>query len=104
MLRKRAKQMMAIVLFGVSVFSVSHADSTGTIHFTGALVESACKVSVQGGGLISSCVRESRHSDRKDSFASGGNGTYSLPGWVGKVDVEWLESSRHLGRLTVVYY
>ncbi|MBW7984335.1 hypothetical protein [Enterobacillus tribolii] len=102
MLWNKAKRTVFIAIIGMSALSAGQAIGGGYVHFTGALVEGPCKVTMKEGKLISSCLQESHQVSRARQVTYQ-NDSFMLPADAGQVDIEWFGPHNNWGKVTVDY-
>nr|WP_050113156.1 fimbrial protein [Yersinia thracica] len=99
--------IVAIMFSWIISFAASSAQSTlsvsGTITFSGAIVDSPCDTSFANQTITSSCYRNGETLTHRQTISDKMPLTSRLPSNLASSSLEWLNSQRSLGILTVSY-
>ncbi|EEQ13914.1 hypothetical protein yfred0001_40200 [Yersinia frederiksenii ATCC 33641] len=99
--------ILAIMFSWVISFSASSAQSTlsvsGTITFSGAIVDSPCDTALEDQTITTRCYRNGETLTQRQTLSHNMPLTSRLPGNLASSRLEWLNSQRSLGILTFTY-
>ncbi|WP_145540472.1 type 1 fimbrial protein [Yersinia alsatica] len=99
--------ILAIMFSWIISFSASSAQSTlsvsGTITFSGAIVDSPCDTALVGQTITTRCYRNGETLTQRQTLSRNMPLTSRLPGNLASSTLEWLNPQRSLGILTVTY-
>lgn len=99
--------IVAIMFSWIVSFAASSAQSTlsvtGTITFSGAIVESPCDTSFANQTITTSCYRNGETLTQRQELSRNMSLTSRLPNQLASSRMEWLNPQRSLGILTVSY-
>lgn len=103
----RVLVIVAIMFSWIVSFAASSAQSTlsvtGTITFSGAIVESPCDTSFANQTITTSCYRNGETLTQRQELSRNMSLTSRLPNQLASSRMEWLNPQRSLGILTVSY-
>ncbi|EKN5100484.1 type 1 fimbrial protein [Yersinia enterocolitica] len=105
---KYRMQIILAILFSWTIsFAASSAQSTlsvsGTITFSGAIVESPCDTSFSDQTITTRCYRNGEILTQRQTLSRNMSLTSRLPNQLASSNLEWLNPQRSLGILTVTY-
>lgn len=107
MMSFRVLIIVAVMFSWIVSFAASSAQSTrsvtGTISFSGAIVDSPCDTTFAGETITTSCYRNGETLTERQKLSSNMPLTSKLPGNLASSQLEWLNPQRSLGILTVSY-
>jgi hypothetical protein len=99
--------IIAIMFSWIVSFAASSMQSTlsvsGTITFSGAIVDSPCDTAVVDQTITTSCYRNGERLTQRQTLSPNMSLTSLLPGNIASSRLEWLNSQRSLGIMTVTY-
>ncbi|CNB85874.1 hypothetical protein B7R74_08995 [Yersinia pseudotuberculosis] len=103
----RALSIVVIMFSWIISFSASSTQSTlsvtGTITFSGAIVDTPCDMSVLNQTITTSCYRNGKMITSRQTLTRNMPLNARLPGSLATSRLEWLNQQRSLGVLTVTY-
>ncbi|QOW13305.1 putative membrane protein [Yersinia pestis] len=103
----RALSIVVIMFSWIISFSASSTQSTlsvtGTITFSGAIVDTPCDTSVLNQTITTSCYRNGKMITSRQTLTRNMPLNARLPGSLATSRLEWLNQQRSLGVLTVTY-
>ncbi|AJJ64738.1 hypothetical protein [Yersinia aldovae] len=103
----RVLLIVAITFSAMLSFTASSAQSplsvTGTITFSGAIVESPCDSTLVNQTITTHCYRNGETVTQRQTVSPNMPLTAKLPGNLASSRMEWLNPQRSLGILTVTY-
>lgn len=103
----RVLMIVAIMFSWIISFAASSAQSTlsvtGTITFSGAIVESPCDTSFADQTITTRCYRNGETLTQRQTLSRSMSLTSRLPSQLASSNLEWLNPQRSLGILTVSY-
>jgi len=77
--------------------------SSGTLHFTGAIVESGCAFDTTKNNVTSQCYRSGEAVSQTQAIGSKNLPHFSLPQSYGQVTTRHINNDPHLVLMTVSY-
>ncbi|CNH85901.1 type 1 fimbrial protein [Yersinia vastinensis] len=99
--------ILAIMFSWTISFTASSAQSnlsaSGTITFSGAIVDSPCDTALVGQTITTRCYRNGETLTQRQTLSRNMPLTSRLPGNLASSHLEWLNPQRNLGILTVTY-
>ncbi|QHB32119.1 type 1 fimbrial protein [Yersinia canariae] len=103
----RVLVVLAIMFSWTISFAASSAQSalsvTGTITFSGAIVDSPCDTSFADQTITTRCYRNGETLTQRQTLSRNMPLTSRLPSNLASSRLEWLNPQRSLGILTVTY-
>lgn len=99
-------KIIAILFFGFCTSGMTQAavnSSSGTIHFTGAIVAGACTFDTAKTSVTSQCYRQGKTISQTKTIDSNNLPNFSLPRALGQVTTRHINNNPHLAVMTVSY-
>ncbi|WP_312241802.1 hypothetical protein [Pantoea sp.] len=95
------KKMLPAIFLSTLTFSALSAAESGTVTFSGQIVEDICDGSVAGDTPQISCYRDGKWKSQPLSMNTKTEG--HLPYNIGKTQLQWIDKAKKIGIMTISY-
>ncbi|QLK61814.1 hypothetical protein GE278_13990 [Enterobacteriaceae bacterium Kacie_13] len=99
----RIKWVLFLGLLASGMTQFATAGNTGTIHFSGAIVDGGCTFNTGSNQVISNCERGGKSVTQVRAVDTQNPQAFNLPLSLGTVTTQQINNDPHLAVMTVTY-